>query len=233
MVYFDKDTHTYTNEAGEKYDSVTTILSTWFNAFDEKKELRKIRNDPEKQKQYAGMTDDDIKLQWETGGREASRLGTELHEHIETYLNGDESYMKDRALMDVEYGYFLDFIASPLVTKAVEWRVWNDALRLAGTIDYVTQNKDGTIDLYDWKRCKSLTRPLGGYCTVPELMHIPHTNFWKYTLQLNMYKYLVEKKGEKVRRMFIVCFHPINLGFQKYQVADLDLENVLNRIQTR
>jgi hypothetical protein len=228
-MFFDKETHTYTNEKGETYISVTTLLGSWFNQFNEKEELKKIRRDPAKLKKYEGMTDEEIKLQWETGGLEASRLGTELHHHIENYLNGNKEYMKDRALIDVEYKYFLDFIETPLVTKGVEWRVWNDDVLLAGTIDYVSQNKDGTVDLYDWKRCKSLTKPNGGFCLIPELMHIPYTNFWKYTLQLNIYKWLIEKRGEKVKRMYIVCFHPINLGYQKYQVADLDLENVLNR----
>jgi len=228
-MFLDEETHTYTNEKGERYSSVTTLLGTWFNPFDEKKELKKIRNDPAKIKRYEGMSDDEIKQQWKTEGLEASRLGTELHKHIENYLTGNMDYMKNRALIDVEYKYFLDFIETPLVTKGVEWRVWNDDIKLAGTIDYVSENKDGTIDLYDWKRSKSLTRPLGGFSIVPELMHIPCTNFWKYTLQLNIYKWLIEKKGEKVRSMYIVCFHPINLGYQKYQVADLDLENVLNR----
>lgn len=228
-MFFDEKTHTYTNEAGETYMSVTTLLKTWFKEFNEKEELKKIRSDPVKIKQYEGMTDEEIKLQWFTLGLEASTLGTELHGHIENYLKGNTEYMKERSLIDVEYKYFLDFIETPLVLKGIEWRVWNDDIKLAGTIDCVSQNKDGTVDLYDWKRCKSLTKGFGGFCLVPELIHIPYTNFWKYTLQLNLYKWLIEKKGEKVRSMYIVCFHPNNLGYQKYQVADLDLENVLNR----
>ena len=120
-----------------------------------------------------------------------------------------------------------------LVTKEIEWRVVYKELKIAGTIDYATQNKDGTLDLYDWKRSKKISNNfISGYSIVPELSHIPDTSYWHYTIQLNLYKFLVEKKGYKVRRMYIVCFHPNNLGYQKFQVADLDLEKVLNRIQT-
>jgi len=64
------------------------------------------------------------------------------------------------------------------------------------------------------------------------LVHIPSSNYWKYTIQLNMYKYLVEKTTSyKVKNMFIVCFHPSNLGYQKYRVTDMYIENVLKRFE--
>lgn len=221
MISFNKEEHTYTVD-NDQYISVTTLLSSWFKKFDEEKVIRAIRAKPSK---YDGMTDDEIKKQWETERNEAARLGTDLHENIERYFKGDQ------VTESIEYGYFLQFIKDvPLITKAVEWTVFHKDIKLIGTIDYVSKNKDGTIDLYDWKRSKDILKT-NGHSIIPELCHIPDSKFWKYTLQLNLYKYLVEKNGEKVRRMYIVCFHPINLGYQKYHVADLDLENVLNRIR--
>lgn len=233
MLSFDKDTHKYTVD-GENCISVTTLIHSWFKPFDQKKALRSLRAKPNPL--YDGMTDDEIVLKWEKDGNEASRLGNELHEKIENYLKGNLGidYFKDRSITDIEYGYACQFMEDhKLVTKEIEWRVVYKELKIAGTIDYATQNKDGTLDLYDWKRSKKISNNfISGYSIVPELSHIPDTSYWHYTIQLNLYKFLVEKKGYKVRRMYIVCFHPNNLGYQKFQVADLDLEKVLNRIQT-
>lgn len=235
MISFNKEEHKYTVN-GEECISVTTLIGSWFKKFDPKKALASIRAKPKPI--YNGMTDDEILLKWETDGIEAARLGNELHEKIEHYLKGDLSmdYFKDRSATDVEYGYALQFMEdNRLVTKEVEWRVGNEELKIAGTIDYAAQNKDGTIDLYDWKRSSNVSSindsEYVGYSIVPELSHIPDRCYWRYTIQLNLYKFLIEKKGYKVRRMYIVCFHPNNLGYQKYQVSDLDLENVLNRIR--
>jgi hypothetical protein len=38
----------------------------------------------------------------------------------------------------------------------------------------------------------------------------------------------MEDMGMKVRDMYIVCFHPEHLGFQKYKVAKMDLETILS-----
>jgi hypothetical protein len=227
MISFDEATHTYSIDGDTTYMSVTTLLSTWFKKFDAIKTIRGMKARPDwPQSKYYGMTDEAIQEKWSSDGKLAADLGTDMHACIELYFKNTP-----RSNDSVEYNYFLQFVNdTELTTHAVEWRLFHSPVKLVGTIDYASVNKDGTIDLYDWKRTKDLNAS-NGYCLVPELSHIPNTNFWKYTLQLNLYKYLVEKNGHKVRRMFIVCFHPNNLSYQKYQVADLELENVLNRIR--
>ena len=45
----------------------------------------------------------------------------------------------------------------------------------------------------------------------PCIDHLPDTNYWHYSLQLNTYKYMLEKNyGEKVVGMYLVCLHPNN-----------------------
>ena len=67
-----------------------------------------------------------------------------------------------------------------------------------------------------------------GHAIQEGLTHIPSSNFWKYSLQLNLYRALLEKQGKKVNRMYIVCFHPDHLNFQKYEVGRMDVEKILN-----
>ena len=33
-----------------------------------------------------------------------------------------------------------------------EWMVYDEDLRFAGSIDMIFKNKDGTLEIYDWKR---------------------------------------------------------------------------------
>ena len=225
MISFNASTHTYDVDGDTSYVSVTTLLKTWFKPFDADKCIRILKANPKwNESKYFGMTDADIKEKWSTEGEEAAILGTQMHANIEMFLNGT-TVMDDSP----EYGYFLRFISdSKLTLHKAEWRVCDPSIKLIGTIDCSFLNKDGTIDLYDWKRSKEINKSFG-FSIHPDLSHIPSSKYWQYTLQLNMYKYLAEKNGFKVRRMYIVCFHPINLSYQKYNVADLDLENVLNR----
>jgi hypothetical protein len=78
----------------------------------------------------------------------------------------------------------------------------------------VFENPDGTLLIYDWKRCKEIEYEKGiftKYATTPCISHLPDTNFWHYSLQLNIYKTILEHKyGKKVVGLFLVCLHPDN-----------------------
>ncbi len=67
-----------------------------------------------------------------------------------------------------------------------------------------------------------------GYSIHPALSHIPSSNFWKYSIQLNLYRILAEESGMTVRNLWIVCFHPEHLGYQKYAVTKMDMETILS-----
>lgn len=213
MIAFEPDTHTYTVD-GRVFTSVTTLLSTWFAKFDADKVIARM-NPPNPV---------ELKAEWEEKGRIAAEMGTQLHASIEAYFKGTP-----HPLDTVEYGYFQDFLANnALHTFQVEWRLYHEPTLLIGTIDYVAKREDGTLDLYDWKRSSELTKGFGR-CLIPELSHIPDSKYWKYTLQLNLYRFLVEENGYKVNKMYIVCFHPVNSGFQKLEVQEIDVKTILNK----
>jgi len=216
MIAFEPETHTYTVD-NKPFTSVTTLLSTWFAKFDADKVIARM-NPP---------NPIELKAEWEEKGRIASELGTQLHAAIEAYFKGTP-----QPLDTVEYGYFQDFVSkNSLKTFQVEWRLYHEPTSLIGTIDYVSQRDDGSLDLYDWKRSSELSKGFGR-CLVPELSHIPDSKYWKYTLQLNLYRFLVEENGYTVNKMYIVCFHPVNSGFQKLEVQEIDVKTILNKYRT-
>lgn len=219
---FDPVKHVYTHE-GTPLMSVTTLISTWFKKFNPALTIAGMKKSPNwPQSKYYGMTDDDIKALWNRDGEIASRLGTELHACIEAY------YLSGKEHDSVEFQQFLAFAKEANLTRTMtEHRVFSTKYQLAGTVDCISLNEDGTCDVYDWKRCKDMNTSYG-HSIHPQLSHIPSSNFWKYSIQLNLYRVLIEEGGMKVRNMFIVCFHPEHLNFQQYKVATMDLETILS-----
>jgi hypothetical protein len=221
-LLFDESTHTYRAE-GTSLISVTTLLSSWFKKFNPDETIRMMKSKPSwPQSKYFGMTDEEIKGKWASEGKEASTLGTQLHAAIEEYYKTNTV-----TLQTVEMEQFLRFAEQKkLKIAGLEHKVFDIEWRLAGTIDGMAHHGD-ELDLYDWKRCKDMTTSYG-YSIQEGLTHIPSSNFWKYSLQLNLYRALLEKQGKRIHAMYIVCFHPDHLDFQLYEVGRIDVEKILN-----
>jgi len=58
------------------------------------------------------------------------------------------------------------------------------------------KNSDGSIEIYDWKRCKAIVKEnkYKKYAKVDFLKNFDDTNYNHYSLQLNLYKYILESK---------------------------------------
>ena len=80
---------------------------------------------------------------------------------------------------------------------------------------------------YDWKRCKDIKydsdwKDRGQNLSVK---HLPNTNYWHYSLQLNVYRKLLMKNyGLQVKELFLVQIHPDNNSFELHEVKILDKE---------
>jgi hypothetical protein len=81
-----------------------------------------------------------------------------------------------------------------------EWRIFSRRCNVAGSVDMVFYNeRTGALDIYDWKRSKEIKCDgWGRYATHPLLKEdeIPDANFYKYSLQLAAYKYILETEYE-------------------------------------
>jgi len=112
-----------------------------------------------------------------------------------------------------EWQFFLHFIKDfpNLKPYRTEWTIYHEDLKLAGSIDMVYENPDKTLSIYDWKRVKNITRinHFNSYAITDSICHIPDSNFWHYTLQLNIYKAILEEKYNKViSELYLVRIHP-------------------------
>jgi len=108
-----------------------------------------------------------------------------------------------------------------------EWMIFDEDVKIAGSIDFVSENADGTLTIYDWKRCKEIkkTNSYGDYAITECIAHLPDTNYWHYALQLNTYKTILERKyGKKVQALFLVGLHPNLPSYKLYKVPVLEQE---------
>ena len=205
---------------------------------------------------YKGQTRDQIKAGWDSNRDQAAAAGTEMHAAIELFYNraavtaitDDASDAPDAPGTPginpdtPEFGYFLNFVRTfhdkhkTLRAYRTEWTVFHEEARISGSIDMVFENLDpetgapnGTYSIYDWKRSKEITRhsAFNKWAVTPGLEHLPDTNFWHYSLQLNVYKYILQEKyGKTVTDLYLVCLHPDNSNrdYQRIKVADLQSE---------
>jgi hypothetical protein len=242
-------THKYENtrDPQSKYLSVTTWVPKHFPKFDADAIIGKMFSSSKWKEghKYWGMTREEIKNQWNKIGRESANAGTALHNRIEEFMNDKrfgfvythkelhEIYNADNRLKDpdpqVEWNYFLDFVKDnpELKPYRTEWRVYHEELKIAGSIDMVYENVDGSLSIYDWKRVKDMSQfnDFGTMASHPLISHLHDTKFWHYALQLNAYKYILESKYEKqVSRLVLIQLHPEEATYQEWEVPILTAE---------
>ena len=227
-ISFDEGPHIYTIDGDSDYMSVTSWNSTHFPKFDADSAISKMMDSPRWPKSpYFGMTREEIKMKWKNDGIEASEAGTNMHYNIECFYNGID--VEDDG--SLEWKYFREFdeaVGNELTPYRTEWMVWDKELRLAGSVDMLFENPDGTLQIYDWKRSKKVVKENKWASAIVDcISHLPDANFWKYSLQLNTYKWILEKNyGKKISNMFLVWLHPNNPGnsYLRYEVDSLHKE---------
>jgi len=227
-IQFDEGPHIYTiDDSSDGYMSVTTFNHANFEHFDADAIISGMMSSKRwPQSKYYGKTADEIKADWDKNRDEAAEAGTKMHYDIECYYN-----QIDVVNDSVEYEYFQRFLADfpDLKPYRTEWTVFHEELKLAGSIDMVFEKPDGTLLIYDWKRCKEIvkTNSFGKWGKKECIEYLPDTNYWHYCLQLNTYKAILEEKyGKTVEDLYLVCLHPENKNknYQRIKVVDLQTE---------
>jgi len=227
-IKFKEENHEYTVNGEKGYTSVTTFVHKHFPHFDNESIIKNIlsskRMTTDPTYKYYGMTKEQILADWETNRNLAAEAGTKLHYDIECYFNSNPQQNDS-----IEYQYFKQFVDDfpELTPYRTEWTVYYEEYRISGSIDMVFENPDGTVQIYDWKRTKGLEYEAFGHkrAITPCISHIPDSNFWHYSIQLNMYKRILEVKYNKiVTGLYLVCLHPLNSPktYERVQVPALD-----------
>jgi hypothetical protein len=249
-IKFYEPTHTYTiiPDAKSKYKSVTTWNHSHFPHFDSDDIIKKMMRSKgwKEGHKYWGLTAAQIKAQWSANGAAVSGAGTNMHFDIECFMNNPDIKFPDYKHSDllenylekgetpnttIEWQYFMNYVKDTLHLKPyrTEWTIYHEDLKLAGSIDMIYENPDGTLAIYDWKRAKDITRvnTFGKYAVTDCISHMPDTNYWHYALQLNTYKAILEEKyDKKITDLYLVRLHPDaeEKNYELIKLPDLTVE---------
>ena len=248
-IKFHEYGHRYeiTNDPGKRYTSVTTLVHSQFPKFNADLIIDKMMKSKSwaPGHKYWGLTANEIKAQWNSSGSAAANSGTNLHEQIEAFMNEkrftfeytQRELLEEHLLMKkydnvergIEWDFFLKFVEDNphLKPYRTEWTIYDEDVKVAGSIDMVYENPNSTLEIYDWKRCKEITKVNGWNETATNklISHLPSTNFWQYALQLNTYKQILEAKYNKiVTKLCLVRIHPDSNSYELIEVPFLTKE---------
>ena len=233
-IAFDAPTHKYyVNGTCEGNISCTGFVHEFFGHFDAKAIITKMRKGANwATSKYFGKTDAEIMAEWSNNGKVASEAGTAMHLAIEQFLHGSPEQILPQTFDSVEWKYFMKFWADcghDLEPFRSEWEVFTDSLtplqgerkiKLCGSIDMVFRRKsDGKFVIYDWKRSKEIKSENTYESGLPPLNHLPDCNYWHYTMQLNVYKWILETYyGLEVADLYLVIIHPDNPSYRRMRL---------------
>jgi ATP-dependent DNA helicase PIF1 len=215
------DEHIYLLDSTKSLVSCTTFLSSFHKKFNADEVISKIltsdkyTSDPDYK--YYNKTSVDIKKEWS----QSAVLGTKLHNDIEKYLNHEVQSNESK-----EFTFFKKFLSdnTNLTPYRTEWMIFSEVLQIGGAIDAVFVDKnDGSYTIFDWKRSPVSYVTFENYLS--PLEHLKDNTFTKYSLQLNLYKGILEAwYNIKIKDMYIIELHPDNESYKKIEAANYEAE---------
>jgi len=222
-ITFVEDNHTYIIDGKPNtHTSCTALIKLYTTPFNADDIITKMQASMKwnSANKYFKMSREEIKQQWSTAGKEASSKGTMLHKMIERfYLNGmkltDDEAEKANSLKEFElFLMFHNEVASRYKGYlAVEKKIFCDVNheKICGTVDMLYSIDDSNkVALVDFKRIKKLDG-VGYKKMKPPLQHMDDCNFNSYSLQLSIYRFILEKYYDLiVMESFILILHPNN-----------------------
>lgn len=189
-IIFNAKEHSYTSKTNPEiqFISVTQFVKTFFQEFDTNKISKKlISTHPA----YQGMTQDQLLAKWQ----KSSEMGRIIHKEIEDYIKDGKIVQEQKSKIAINYLNKYFHKGLELYTEVI---VHSKKLKIAGTIDLIVYNKkQNEYNLIDWKTNKSIKKTAFKnkkgirHCT----KHLDDCQYIHYSLQLSLYKFLLEENG--------------------------------------
>lgn len=220
-IKFDPVEHRYFIDGNPDTISVTQLIDKFFPEFDA------LYWAPIKAAQL-GISTEEILAEWESKRIDSANKGTALHEAIENYYNN-----KSHNSSTTEFGHFLSFREryKGMTPYRSEWRIFDEDLMVAGTIDMVYKKEDGSLYMFDWKRSEKVVNNDGTIkndkfqFAFGELNHLGDNSYNRYCLQQNIYKAILEKRySHRISSMNLLVMHESYDQFYHITIPNMDKE---------
>jgi len=214
-VTLDHETHTYTDNLGRQYLSVTKFLGLLSEKFEDTPA-------------YARASDE-TRAQWKEKGRAAANHGTVIHNALELYSQTGQILAENAHMADAIKSITAEY--KDYHQNHDEMCLYNDHYKLAGTADKIcvlSNRKDSEVDIADFKT--NVSKGIQFHSDYKKRMyapidHLQDCNFVKYSLQLSIYAYFFEElTGRKVRKLWIHFIPPHDFT-QHYKIPVIYMKN--------
>lgn len=219
-IVYNDERHEYTVD-NIPFISVTTLLGEFFPKFDADRVSFFVAR-------KEGKTKEEVLEEWGRIRDEACDFGNLVHNYLEAKIKDEELHLprnqkESRCLHIIDTNW--DKINSLGTLVDSEKIVASLTHKIAGTVDAIARDGNGDIVLIDWKTNKKIEKK-SKYSkkALDPISHLNDANYTKYSLQLNLYKYIIESEGygRKVSKMYIVHVKPRSLVI--YEIADMQDE---------
>ncbi len=228
--------------------SVSQVVSSFFEDFDSNYWSAHIAR-------KTGRSQADILAEWEEKGARSRDAGTFMHEQIERHFLGlaiesdftfSHKTICEQMSIDRELSYFLSLCQKEELLREgipyrTEWRIFDEELGIAGTIDCLMRRSDGSYVMVDWKRSEKIgketslglvaqTKDPWNKKGVGPLSHIHDTSYNRYCLQQNLYAHILRRRyGIEVCAMYLAVISP---NYQRaYLIPVVDMGREVASIQ--
>ena len=223
-VELDEESHTYMLDGIVVPLSVTSLIHRFARPFNPREAIASMRVETRQGYAEKGMdTDEEILLAWARTGEVQRKRGTLLHFQIEQYLNG----CTIESPCSPEFEQFKQLLRDTTTDQTpfrTELSIYSRSLNVAGQIDALFKQADGTFVVWDWKRCKYLHYDGRSQMKEP-FDHLPDVNYFHYALQLNVYRRILQEDyGIPVNSMFLGVLHPCRMRPLCVRVPDMEEE---------
>ena len=225
-ISLDRENHIYKLKTSPELEfiSVTTFIGKFFAKFEAEKIANKLVKTSPK---YMDMTVTEVLNMW----KESANHGTIVHEEIENYLLSKQELAESKAIQAISWLNKFKLKSNYKIYPEVI--IYSEELKICGTIDLLlfdTINNEYII--MDWKTSKNIsTKSYNNKRGIlPESLNIEDTKFNQYSLQVSMYRYLLEEYyGLNITQQMIIHLQDNNcIGIH----ADYMKNNIISFINS-
>ncbi len=182
-----------------------------------------------KKAQERGIDKEDVLAEWKAISDASCAKGTDFHLYLEYVMNGDDLKYGNEILKKMALDFHKKYLTGYTSVKN-EVIVGDIDLDIAGMVDNVSLGKDGKIYILDWKTNKEIKMKNKWQKMKAPFKHLDDCNFNHYSLQLSLYKYLIEKNTDLVIDGGLKIVHFVETN-KTYKVHDcLDLTPLIHKI---
>ncbi len=223
IIEFNEKYHTYMVE-NQKLISVTQLISKFFPVFNTEKVSKSCAKKWD-------VSQDDLKAKWKKIADDANFLGNNVHNLAEALLN--ETDLPEITIpRNIKFSFQMMKILVKLLKRydflETEKIVFSTEMSIAGSID-VLFKKGNIILILDWKTGKKIEteNKFNSYAFKP-IATMPDNNFSKYSLQLNIYRHIMERENYFPGCKFVQSIvHITENDYKMYPVKNIDVEKMI------